>query len=40
MKYFCTGLLALFLFAFSFQADAQNDYSIVDNYVNPQHGNH
>ena len=33
MKYFCTGLLALFLFAFSFQADAQNDYSIVDNYV-------
>jgi transglutaminase/protease-like cytokinesis protein 3 len=33
MKYFCTGLLALFLFAFSFQVDAQNDYSIVDNYV-------
>jgi uncharacterized membrane protein YciS (DUF1049 family) len=33
MKYFCTGVLALFLFAFSFQVDAQNDYSIVDNYV-------
>ena len=33
MKYFCLGLLALFLFAFSFQVDAQNDYSIVDNYV-------
>ena len=33
MKYFCTGLLTLFLFAFSFQVDAQNDYSIVDNYV-------
>ena len=33
MKYFCVGLLALFLFAFSFQVDAQNDYSIVDNYV-------
>ena len=33
MKYFCTSLLALFLFAFSFQVDAQNDYSIVDNYV-------
>ncbi len=33
MKYFHTALLALFLFAFSIQTDAQNDFSIVDNYV-------